>query len=50
MLFYIRFAQFFVSPLLNKDSIKREIQAVDSGEARLVLTISSGDVRYFVYN
>ena len=27
-----RFAQFFISPLLKGDSMKREIQAVESGE------------------
>ena len=27
-----RFAQFFISPLLKEDSMKREIQAVESGE------------------
>ncbi len=27
-----KFAQFFVHPLMNQDSVDREIKAVDSGE------------------
>ena len=38
---YPRFAQFFASPLLNKGSLNREIEAVDSGEKLSGLTEDS---------
>ena len=34
-----RFAQFFISPLMKKDSVDREVQAVDSGKSVSALVL-----------
>ena len=43
MLFSFRFAQFFISPLMKKDSMDREVKAVDSGKATSFLGPLCGD-------
>ena len=51
MLFSCRFAQFFISPLMKKDSMDREVKAVDSGNVifRCVKIDSRRKLKFHVF-